>query len=561
MATTWNPSDEDAGVALSGGDLIATVAGAWASVRATLAKTSGKHYFEVTLDTLLYVRVGVATSATPLNQPIGAETTGWAYDTFSGQKYNSSTGSYGVACAQGDVVMVAVDIDAGKIWVGKNGTWFDSGDPVAGTNPMYTDAGITNVFPATSGYTSAVTANFGGSAFSYTPPSGFNAGWEIENSDITGTLAIPSLELSGLLTNPYRFMNSSLMLPQAIISGELSNPSRWITGALSLPLLQISAAMQKSPDIVGTVLLPLLRSYATLNAMVYVSSTLEKDAIPALTVVAEGSGYFSESIFALTSTASATQHPIAKLTKNIPSIELIATALQKHVGTLLQGLPAITLSGEAHEDGLASLADTIPAIQLTANAIAGIIGTLEKSIGSISLSASGYFLGSNRAILTIPAIALDAEVRVSDATFIALALNTKNFGLSKYTSYGYNSLCTFNGKTIGAKSDGIYELSGTADKNGAVISWKLKTGKLLMHKARLREVLLFGKISGDVIMSVETAEGAKYEYDVEPVSEYENYVRVKVGKGLDSEYLIIELTNEFGETIQIDKIQGFGMKL
>ena len=39
----------------------------------------------------------------------------------------------------GNIGMVAVDMDNGKIYIYKNGTWFASGDPTAGSNAMYTN--------------------------------------------------------------------------------------------------------------------------------------------------------------------------------------------------------------------------------------------------------------------------------------------------------------------------------------------------------------------------------------------------------------------------------------
>jgi hypothetical protein len=83
--------------------------------------------------------------------------------------------------ASGDVVNMAVDFTAGKIWVGKNGTWYNSGDPGAGTN-------ATSTFTAPAGYNlpefeavtsgdnsnqSSLTVNFGQQPFVYTAPSGF----------------------------------------------------------------------------------------------------------------------------------------------------------------------------------------------------------------------------------------------------------------------------------------------------------------------------------------------------------------------------------------------------
>lgn len=73
--------------------------------------------------------------------------------------------------------MVALDMDAGSIWYGKNGTWIESSNPSTNTNPATT--GITGTFEAgvvMRYLNSAVTFNFGASSFSHTVPTGFNAG-------------------------------------------------------------------------------------------------------------------------------------------------------------------------------------------------------------------------------------------------------------------------------------------------------------------------------------------------------------------------------------------------
>jgi hypothetical protein len=85
--------------------------------------------------------------------------------------------------ASGDVINFAIDFGAGKFWVGKNGTWYNSGDPAAGTNPTSTFTAGTDpwrfwgeyVASSDNGNRSSVVANFGQRPFVYTPPSGFVA--------------------------------------------------------------------------------------------------------------------------------------------------------------------------------------------------------------------------------------------------------------------------------------------------------------------------------------------------------------------------------------------------
>jgi len=387
--------------------------------------------------------------------------------------------------------------------------------------------------------------------------------WTAPGSEITGgNLSLPILQVSGSMINPVRDVASAISLPSLGLSGEIVNPSRHITGSLSLPSLSIAliGTVPQNRIITGSVSLPLLSVVADLSPMTYVTADLAKSIGP-VSVVAEGGGYIDTEIYAITIAATTTYHPVARLDVDLPAITLSATALQEQIASLEKTIPGVTISASGVISEVASLSRSIPAIVLTASAIQSHIATLEKAIGAISLSASAYWMGTNSALLTIPAITLSARAQGVLAEIIALVLNTKNFGLSKYTDYGYNSLCIFNGNVIGGKSNGVYELSGTTDDDDASISWKLKTGKLLLHKNKLREVWLYGKMSGDLKMTVETAEGKTYEYDVEPVSENEDSRKIKVGKGLKSKYVTVEFTNESGETVEIDKIQGFGMKL
>ena len=73
----------------------------------------------------------------------------------------------------GDIIGVAVDIDAGELYFSVNGTWENSADPAAGTNPPInvTLTGDSWTF----GGGSDQTVNFGQRDFIYTPPTGFSA--------------------------------------------------------------------------------------------------------------------------------------------------------------------------------------------------------------------------------------------------------------------------------------------------------------------------------------------------------------------------------------------------
>lgn len=153
---------------------------------ASRANSAGKRYFEVRMDVVTGAgtpTVGVtqvASSSAQVGQgpaPNLNRNSEWGLLANSGNKYAEGTSAaYGSALVADDILMVAVDLDADRIWWGKNGTWFASGNPGAGTGAAFTNVQDA-VYPAvTCSEGSQVTANFAG-PFQYTLPAGF-VGWE-----------------------------------------------------------------------------------------------------------------------------------------------------------------------------------------------------------------------------------------------------------------------------------------------------------------------------------------------------------------------------------------------
>ncbi|MCM0019203.1 MAG: hypothetical protein NBV67_04360 [Tagaea sp.] len=94
---------------------------------------------------------------------------------------NGAGSSYDSALSSNDVAMVAVnytDASTCRVWFGRNGTWFASGNPATGANPSVTlnPAGAA-MFLGSYHFANAATMvfNFGQRAFAYTPPTGFQA--------------------------------------------------------------------------------------------------------------------------------------------------------------------------------------------------------------------------------------------------------------------------------------------------------------------------------------------------------------------------------------------------
>jgi hypothetical protein len=139
---------------------------------ATIAVTSGKFYYEFTPSAVGKTSgMGVTFASVYsfgydgcyLNNGSVSNTTGGSAATYASYTTN-------------DVIGVAFDADAGKVWFYKNGT-IQAGDPVAGTGQAFTWA-ANSLVTATyamdnSAGTVGINANFGQRPFAYTPPTGF----------------------------------------------------------------------------------------------------------------------------------------------------------------------------------------------------------------------------------------------------------------------------------------------------------------------------------------------------------------------------------------------------
>ena len=177
---TWNPIDRNSSAnyseAPTNGNLDTNPRGDFTG---TLSVTSGKWYWEITITKVTssgQAYIGVLdTEQIQTGNSRGWSTSQIAAMRDTGSLYgNGSTGS-GVSYAQGDVLGFALDADAGKLWIAKNNSWINSGNPAGGSGHAFSSLSYSAYTPIVSDSNTGqiYTLNTGQRTFAHTPPTGF----------------------------------------------------------------------------------------------------------------------------------------------------------------------------------------------------------------------------------------------------------------------------------------------------------------------------------------------------------------------------------------------------
>jgi len=215
---TWNGVEIPAYLSLSQGNtkVLGNTSTDASGMNLNTGVNSGKWYIEfyVIITTSSYPYIGLSAGAS--SQDFSANNTGYngdiRYHAPNSTGMGNNTGTSGIinrwgtisttetgvdACSSGDIVGFALDMDNKKLFISRNGTFFNSGDPANGTNPQASwttnpESAFINCFTYTSSrgcivncgqdstFSGAISA--GGNAdsngfgdFKYTPPTGFLA--------------------------------------------------------------------------------------------------------------------------------------------------------------------------------------------------------------------------------------------------------------------------------------------------------------------------------------------------------------------------------------------------
>lgn len=177
----WNTLDKaGSGVVADGSLAFSNAAANYSPVRTTFLGDKAYAEFKSNSNTSssVVIAVGLIAASRVLDTSVSGYNTSQCWDLYLANVSNinnsgSITGA-GAAGVVGDIYKVYYDKTAGKAWIGKNASWYDSafgttGDPSTGANPTF--SGLSgDMLLFASCYAAGLSANFGQQPFNYTPP-------------------------------------------------------------------------------------------------------------------------------------------------------------------------------------------------------------------------------------------------------------------------------------------------------------------------------------------------------------------------------------------------------
>jgi len=199
-----NSGDESSGqFTLTDGNLTATTTNSNTSVTSNVGMSTGKWYWEYSPTQIQnFHDIGISSMTNPpLGFDDGSISASWRTSTGQIRQGNTDVQATGLSASAGDIVQIAFNASTRRMWVGINGSYYNNGDPAAGTDSTYqtnltadtyffaasmhgsgTSSGVANYGqnPTFSGNVSVSSTqrnadDNGKGQFRYAPPSGFLA--------------------------------------------------------------------------------------------------------------------------------------------------------------------------------------------------------------------------------------------------------------------------------------------------------------------------------------------------------------------------------------------------
>jgi hypothetical protein len=359
----FSPTDRYIAATLSNSNRTLTGDGStsqYETARAAVSRSTGKLYLEGKVDSNgglgagNQCAVGLSGLALALNVSgtltnwTGSNTTSWGlYDDAKVYTNSATSATTSLTATAGNWVRMAVDFDAGKVWVGDATSWHNSGDPAAGTNPTFTFTANTQLWVSSSVRGSgAVTINLGTAAWSIgSLPSGYSA-WYAGNTTASASQTLSNITQTATVTT------------RAAVSANhtLSN----LTQSATLTATAVASASQTLSNVtqVATIVGNTTSSATANQTLSNVTQTA--------TLTARATASASHTLDNVTQTATATARVSASSTVTLSNVTQAATATARAAASSSVTLSSPTQVATAQVTGSAQASQTLSSVTQTA---------------------------------------------------------------------------------------------------------------------------------------------------------------------------------------------------
>lgn len=250
----------------------------------------------------------------------------------------------------------------------------------------------------------------------------------------------------------------------------------------------------------------------------------------------------------------------------VPVVQLTASGTAPLMGTGSFTVPLAQLTGQGSFVNQGNANITVPRVDLDVSGFTGNIGESGIEVPLAQLTATGTFAPVGNAAITVPlavleargtgAIVITSQVEESESETFALSINLSNQAVSEYINYKFNSQAYFNGKYIGANTNGIFDLTGDDDA-GTDIAAKIRTGLDDLDSYNLKRVWgVYLSHNGEALRIKTVTESG--DFDTVAGAKNRSAISVQKFKSQRSKrdnYWGVEISNVGGSDFQINSLE------
>ena len=148
---------------------------------------------------------------------------------------------------------------------------------------------------------------------------------------------------------------------------------------------------------------------------------------------------------------------------------------------------------------------------------------------------------------------------MSEKCKLTTSLNLRRNALTQYMGYDFNSTCRFNGKTLAASADGIFELDSGDTFDGTNISGYfelVKTNFGYPASKRIRKIYVGGYCSGSMTVECTPDRSDAHTYIAAPALSGVQYkTRIDAYRTQHGVYWTFKFANTLGSDFSVDDVE------